>query len=37
MLGDDLALVGDRDDAAGLLRSDQLKLDPLADVVDRGS
>lgn len=37
MLGDDFAAMGDRDDEARLLRSDQLKLDPRADVVDRGS
>ena len=36
MFGDDLAAIRDRDDAAGLLRRPHLKLEPTADIVDRG-
>ena len=36
VFGDHLAAMGDRDDAAGLLRRAKLEFDPAADVIDRG-
>jgi hypothetical protein len=36
MFGDDLTAMRDRDDAAGPLRRLNLKLEPIADVADRG-